>query len=436
MAAAITIGIFLTLFLALSPSTPVSASRTTIELDLTNPDPSLSELVKQGPVDTTTTEVANTTLEPAEAVENWQAFKIKSGDTLSTLFSRAGYNDKIMYEVLGSNLKKHALTRIFPGETLSFLNDEHGTLTKVKLQRSPLEHFIFARNDAGKFESEKYTRQPDVHIAYGEGVIESSLFLAGQKAGLGQSQIMELANIFGWDIDFVLDIREGDRFNLIYEELYLDGEKYKNGRILAASFTNQGRQLDAVLYEQENGISHYFTPDGNSMRKAFLRTPVDFARISSHFNLKRKHPILHKIRAHRGTDYAASRGTPIKAAGDGKVIHAARKGGYGKTVIIQHGQAITTLYAHMSKYARGVRKGARVKQGQVIGYIGSTGLASGPHLHYEFSVNGVHKNPVKVKLPQAQPIPKKQLAHFREKTGVYLAQLETFRDSYQLAANN
>ncbi len=436
MAAAISIGILLTLILVFSPSTPVSASRTTITLDLQQEEPSLSELVRHAQETTATEAAVPRETVTATPTENWQTFEIRSGDTLSTLFAKAGFNDKVMYEVLGSNLKKHELTRIFPGETLGFLKEETGSLAKVKLQRSPLEYFVFEKSPEGDYQSEKFTRTPDVHIAYGEGVIESSLFLAGQKAGLTQTQIMELANIFGWDIDFVLDIREGDGFSLIYEELYLDGEKYKNGRILAASFTNQGRQLDAVLYEQDNGLSHYFTPDGNSMRKAFLRTPVDFARISSHFNLKRKHPILHKIRAHRGTDYAASRGTPIKAAGDGKVIHAARKGGYGKTVIIQHGQSITTLYAHMHRYAKGIKKGARVKQGQVIGYIGSTGLASGPHLHYEFRVNGVHKNPVKVKLPQAQPIPKKQLADFREKTGVYLAQLETFRDSYQLAANN
>jgi len=171
------------------------------------------------------------------------------------------------------------------------------------------------------------------------------------------------------------------------------------------------------------------------MRKAFLRTPVDFARISSHFNLRRKHPVLHKIRAHKGTDYAASRGTPIKASGDGKIIYAGRKGGYGNTVVIQHGQKFTTLYAHMHKYAKGIRSGKRVKQGQVIGYVGSTGLASGPHLHYEFRVNGVHKNPVKVKLPQANPVPKKELEDFKSQTSGLIAQLYTFRDSYQVALN-
>ena len=172
------------------------------------------------------------------------------------------------------------------------------------------------------------------------------------------------------------------------------------------------------------------------MRKAFIRTPVDFARISSHFNPNRKHPVLHKIRAHKGTDYAAATGTPIKASGDGKVIHAGIKGGYGKTVMIQHGQSITTLYAHMSNYAKGIKVGSRIRQGQVIGYVGSTGLASGPHLHYEFQVAGAHKNPVSVPLPQAEPIAGTELAAFKAQTSVYLSQLETIRDSYQVAKRN
>ncbi len=440
MLAAGSVGILLTLILVISPSSKVNATRTSIPLELeslnapTNNSEELSSTIRE--LDTRNSSQPPQQAEQTEPTisENWDSFEIKSGNTLSSLFAKAGFNDKIMYEVIG-NKKNRELTRIYPGEKIAFLRDDDDSLSKVKLIRSPLESHLFARNGDGKFESEKLVREPEVHIAYGEGTIDSSLFLAGQRAGLSQSQIMELANIFGWDIDFVLDIRSGDKFSLIYEELYLDGEKFKNGRILAASFVNQDRQLEAVLYEQPDGISNYFTPDGNSMRKAFIRTPVDFARISSHFNLKRKHPILHKIRAHRGTDYAASHGTPIKAAGDGKVIHAGRKGGYGRTVIIQHGQKITTLYAHMSKFARGVRTGKRVKQGQIIGYVGASGLASGPHLHYEFRVNGVHKNPVKVKLPHAKPVDKNLLADFKQQTSVYLAQLSTFRESYQVAVN-
>lgn len=432
MIAASLTGAAMTLVLALSPSGNVNATRTSIDIDLNNKEPSNLENIKTFEI---TPEISTAPSEPAPIIENWQTFEIKSGNTLSTLFAKAGYNDKVMYSVIHSSKDAKQLANIYPGEQIGFLNNEHDELQQIKLIRSPLQSIVFKKNDKNTFTKEVVTRTPDVHIAYGEGEIESSLFLAGQKAGLSQKQIMELTSIFGWDIDFVLDIRSGDKFNFIYEELYLDGEKYKNGRILAANFQNQGRELSAVLYEQDNGISNYFTPDGKSMRKAFIRTPVDFARVSSHFNLRRKHPILHTIRAHKGTDYAARTGTPIKATGDGKIIHASRKGGYGKTVIIQHGQNITTLYAHMNGYARGIRSGKRVKQGQIIGYVGSTGRSTGPHLHYEFRVNGVHKNPLKVKLPHARPVPKKELAKFKKSTSMYLAQLETFSESYQLASN-
>lgn len=432
IAAAAFIGTLLVFVLALSPSSNVNATRIPLEIEL--PSQNTSELNLSQKLQNQNPEYVSEIETQENIQENWHSFTIKSGDTLSELFAKAGLNDKIMYEVLFSKKENKLLSKIYPGEEISFLLEED-KLSKIKLTRSPIESLLFSKDLQGKFTYDVVTRAPDIHVSYSEGTIDSSLFLAGQKAGLAESQIMELANIFGWDVDFILDIREGDKFNLIFEELYLDGEKYKNGRILAANFINQGKTFSAVLYEQENGDSNYFTPSGDSMRKAFIRTPVDFARISSHFNLKRKHPILHKIRAHKGTDYAASYGTPIKATGDGKIINARNKGGYGRTVIIQHGSKISTLYAHLSKYARGIKEGSRVKQGQTIGYIGTSGLASGPHLHYEFRVNGVHKNPLKVKLPKAEPIPKSQLARFRLYTDKYLAQLSTFSESYQLAAN-
>jgi murein DD-endopeptidase MepM/ murein hydrolase activator NlpD len=235
---------------------------------------------------------------------------------------------------------------------------------------------------------------------------------------------MELAQIFGWDIDFALDIRKGDQFRVLYEEKYLDGEKIGEGNILAAEFTNNGDTFAAVRYTDSNGDTNYYTPDGRSMRKAFLRSPVDFRRISSGFKRERYHPVLGVKRPHRGTDYAAKTGTPIKASGDGKVIWRGTKGGYGKTIIIQHGGNITTLYAHMSKYNSKVTSGSRVKQGQTIGYVGMTGTATGPHLHYEFRLNGVHKNPVTVKLPDAQPIANKELAKFKADTSQLIAELQ------------
>lgn len=436
--AAGSLSLAVTVMLLLSPSSEVEANRISIPLQITEENSTKDNSVNQIEAGQATPETASTSATAAISditSAQWDNFEVKKGDTLSTLFKKAGLNDRTMYQVIAGHKSNKQLANIYPGETLSFLMDSNDEVSQIRLQRSQLESLVLSRGDNGKFTSEEVFIKPEVQLAYSEGEIDSSLFLAGQKAGLKQSMIMELANIFGWDIDFILDIRSGDTFNLVYEELYIDGNKIGEGKIIAATFNNQGRELKAVLYTDKKGDQNYFTPDGHSMRKAFLRSPIDFARISSHFNLRRKHPVLHTIRAHKGTDYAAGRGTPIKATGDGKVIHAGRKGGYGKTVIIQHGQKISTLYAHMSKYARGVRSGTRVKQGQTIGYVGSTGLASGPHLHYEFKVNGVQKNSVKVKLPQANPIHKSEMAEFKKQTDLYLSQLDTLSQSYRLAAN-
>jgi murein DD-endopeptidase MepM/ murein hydrolase activator NlpD len=228
---------------------------------------------------------------------------------------------------------------------------------------------------------------------------------------------MEMAGIFGWDIDFALELRKGDSFKLLYEEHFLDGNKLRNGPILMAEFNNDGKLFKAVRYQTPDGNTSYYDPDdGRNKKRAFIRTPVKFARISSRFTNGRFHPVLKKWRAHRGVDYAAPTGTPIKAAGNGKVIFRGTKGGYGKTVIIQHGTKYTTLYAHLSKYAKSSKKGRTIKQGQIIGYVGKTGLATGPHLHYEFRVNGVHRNPLTVKLPKADPINSKYRKDFDQKT--------------------
>src|SRR5690606_17762117 len=258
------------------------------------------------------------------------------------------------------------LRRIVPGQTIAFQVGENGKLQQLNYVKDSLNSLNFARDHDGEgFTAKKIERQPDIQIAFRQATINSSLFMAGKDAGMTGSLIMELANIFAWDIDFALDIRRGDQFKVMYEERYLDGKKIGNGAILAAEFVNQGKTFQSVRYTNAEGATHYYTPTGESMRKEFLRMPVDFARISSHFNLNRKHPILHTIRAHKGTDYAAARGTPIKASGDGKVIFAGVKGGYGNTVILQHGQAYQTLYAHMHNFGKGVKVGTRVRQGQI-----------------------------------------------------------------------
>lgn len=362
--------------------------------------------------------------------DTWRSVTVKSGDNLSTLFHRVGLNAQDVHRIATATKKSKALRTLYPGEQLDFAIAA-GQLEKVRHIKNPLQQVIVARDDQGAYQVEFFTRQPDVETRFIQSVITNSLFVDGQKAGLSQKKLMELAHIFGWDIDFALDIRQQDQFAVIYEEKYLDDKKIGEGHILAAQFVNQGKVFNAIRHTDGN----YYSPKGYSMRKAFLRSPVDFFRISSKYNPNRKHPILKTSRPHRGVDYAAATGTPIKASGDGKVIWRATKGGYGRTVIIQHAGIYTTLYAHMSKYNSKVKKGSRVKQGQTIGYIGSSGLATGPHLHYEFRANGVHQNPLKVKFPNVQPLNTQQMQDFKPAANTILAQLESYKLGTPLAAN-
>jgi murein DD-endopeptidase MepM/ murein hydrolase activator NlpD len=282
---------------------------------------------------------------------------------------------------------------------------------------------LIIKRDGNQFLSSIVEREYEHRTNFKMGVIDSSLFLAAQDVGLSVNLTMELANIFGWDIDFALDIREGDKFTVIYDELFLDGEKVRDGDILAAEFINNKTAYRAVRYVDGEGRVGYYTPDGHNMRKAFLRTPVDFTRISSRFGY-RHHPVLNRMRIHKGVDYAAPRSTPIKSTGDGKIVFKGNKGGYGKTLIIQHGSGYQTLYAHMNGFRRGLKVGSYVRQGQIIGYVGSSGLATGPHLHYEFRINGVHRNPLTIKFPDAEPIKSKYKSDFTVDTAGMLALLD------------
>ena len=346
---------------------------------------------------------------------------IKTGDNLSNIFTSLGLNSDL-HEILQLGESVKELKSIHPQQKIHFyLKDD--SLIKLELETS-LNRQLQIIQEQEKYIVNEVVRDFDIQTQSAHSIIQDSLFLSGQRAGLSDSIIMQLANIFGWDIDFALDIRSGDRFSVIYEEKYLDGVKVKDGEIIVAEFVNSGKSFRAIRYTDSQNKTDYYSDSGRSMRKPFLRTPVDFARISSRFNLTRKHPILNTIRAHKGVDYAAATGTPIMAAGDGKVIFRGSKGGYGSTIIIQHGSQYSTLYAHMHKYANRTQKGARVKQGQIIGYIGKSGLATGPHFHYEFRVNGVHRNPLTVKLPDAQPLPESELIRFHSKTQTQFAQLD------------
>ena len=372
-----------------------------------------------------------------QAELNWQEVIIKSGDNLSRIFPRVGLTARDVYNVaqLGDDIKP--LLNLKPGQSLRFAfsdDDSTKTLQQLQLQLSAVQILDVISTDDG-LQASLLTRDVESRQAHATGIIKNSLFKSGIDAGLSNKLVMELAYIFGWDIDFALDLRKQDHFKLIYSEDYLDGEKIADGAIIAAEFTNQGTTFRAIRYTDDSGLSNYFSPEGDSMRKAFSRTPVPLSRISSRFNPNRKHPVLKTNRPHRGVDYAASRGTPILATGDGKIEFRGTKGGYGRTVVLTHGGKYTTLYAHMSNYKRGLKRGSRVKQGQTIGFIGSSGLATGPHLHYEFRVNGVHRNPLTVSLPKAEALPKKYLADFKQQSQQLLAQLDRLNNTV-LALNN
>lgn len=361
-----------------------------------------------------------------------QELTIKSGDNLSSVFARMGLNDRDIYELFDGNKSAKDLRSIAPGQKFEFLVDAQGKLQELKYYKNNLDSLKFTRNETG-FTSQQISLKPEVKRSFRQGTINSSLFVAGKQAGLPNTLTMELANIFGYDVDFALDIQKGDQFKVLFEEQYLNNKKIGTGAILTAEFTNAGKTYRAVRYTNKDGITRYYSPDGKGLNKAFLRTPVDFARISSSFSLARLHPVLNTIRAHKGTDYAASVGTPIRATGDGKVIFAGRQGGYGNLIVIQHGQGYETRYGHMNGFAKGISTGSRVSQGQVIGYVGMTGLASGPHLHYEFHVNGQVRNPVTAQLPQSMGVASNEKERFNAATQTLVAQLQTADSKSRLA---
>ena len=381
-------------------------------------------LMEQKPVITTTaaTEIRPVS-EPIKAETSpWQTVTVAKNDSLALIFERLGLSPRTLYRVMASGKNTDMLKRLIPGEQLRFQIDE-GNLKSLRYEPDLITMLDISREGEGYnsriIKTELERRQTET-----AAVIQNSLFLAGQHAGLSDNIIMRLVGIYGWDIDFALDIRSGDSFRVIYEEQFKHGKKVGEGPILATEFINRGRIYRSVRYTTEDGVTGYYNEDGFSMRKAFLRTPVKFSRISSHFTTRRKHPILNRIRAHKGVDYAAPTGTPIKATGDGTVVFVGNNGGYGRSVTLKHGGVYNTVYAHMSRFARAIKRGKHVNQGDIIGYVGSSGLATGPHLHYEFRVNGVHHNPLTVKLPKALRIPDSGMTHFKLKTTPLLALLD------------
>lgn len=365
-------------------------------------------------------------------VREWRSLTVKSGQSLATLLKTVGLGPRVVHDLVRLDEHTARLKRIFPGQIL-LVDAVDGQLNGLEFELDESRRVRVERGPDG-LSSRVLQTSLERRIVQKEGVIEDSLFLSAQRAGMSDAVIMGIATIFGWDIDFVLDIRRGDRFAVIYEDIYRNGEKLRTGDILAATFVNRGKVFNALRYVTSEGRPGYYSPEGRNMRKAFLRSPLDVTRITSRFTMKRYHPVLKINRPHRGVDYGAGVGTPVRATGDGKVILAGKARGYGNHVIIQHANQYKTLYAHLSRFAKGVRKGSRVRQGQVIAYSGRTGLVSGPHLHYEFRVNNKHVDPLRMKFPAAKPLAGKEMARFKTTLRPLMAQLDMFESRLVAAA--
>jgi murein DD-endopeptidase MepM/ murein hydrolase activator NlpD len=362
--------------------------------------------------------------EPAPEIKTgWVEHKISHGESLSTIFDDLGLSQGLLIRMDRAAPKALSLNKIRPGQHFRLKLDGQGAFEELIWVKNPVESIhITPKGDS--FDYQQKIKKLDRKENQSSGLINNSLFIDGQKAGLSDALIMQLANVFQWDVDFALGLREGDRFNVIYDQYYLNGEHYSDGDIIAAEFINKGKSYKAIRYEHKDGRVGYYTPEGKGMRKAFIQTPVEFTRISSGFAPKRWHPVLKKWRAHKGVDYAAPSGTPVMAAGDGKIKFSGWQGGYGRVVIVEHERNYTTVYGHLSRFAKHNEVGGLVQQGQIIGYVGQSGLATGPHLHYEIRINGKQADPVKITaLPASNGIPKSDIKNFKARANELLAQL-------------
>ena len=385
--------------------------------------------VSEKPEQLTELNDVNTEVVVSNIEYHFEDHQVKSGDSLASIFKRAGFSAQTLHKLINTNEETRKLTKIHPGEVLSFATSNNGELAQLKYILSKTDTLFVTLNGSGQYDTAIQSKEIETVEKSAGGAISSSFWTAGIAAGLSERQIMNFADIFGWDVDFANDIRKGDQFAIIYESHFVNGEEIGTGKIIAAEFINQGERYTAIRHTDGN----FYTAEGRSMRKAFLRAPVNFKYISSSFNPRRKHPVTGRVTAHRGIDYSARVGTPVVSSGDGKVIKSSYNRFNGNYVFIEHGSKYVTKYLHLNK--RHVKTGQRVKQGQKIGTVGATGRVTGAHLHYEFLVNGVHRNPRTVKLPKSQSLPKSQLATFKPMAKTLLAQLKKQRE-LRLALRN
>ncbi len=364
----------------------------------------------------------------AEISRFWREERILRGDTVASILARLSVNDPEALSYLLQAKDVRSLYQLIPGRSIRVVTTQEGRLESLAYVNTDGRRLTVARNENG-FSATEEVPQTEQWVMQSSGEIESSLFGATDAAGIPEMVATQIAEIFSSDIDFHRDLRRGDRFSVIYEALAADGEFVGFGRVLAAEFVNQGRTFRAVFFRDDEGRNGYYTPDGRNMRKAFLRSPIEFSRVTSGFSNSRFHPVLKAWRAHKGIDYGASTGTRVRVTADGFVTFAGRKGGYGNVVIVRHPNGYTTLYAHLSGFAQGIRPGKRIIQGEVVGLVGSTGLATGPHLHYEFHVNGVHQNPMRLAMPPGPPINEQSRSAFQDTALPLFSRLDMLRNT-------
>ncbi len=356
--------------------------------------------------------------------------RVQRGDSVASLLARLGVQDEAAFRFLRDNPAAHAIFRqLRPGKSVTAHVTENGGLQALIYPLNGVDRALYIERRNGQLQASEQALRLDTQVQMKSGEIHYSLFGATDDAGIPDSVAMQLTDIFGGDIDFHRELKRGDRFSVVYETLSHLGKPVRTGHILAAEFVNNGKSFRAVWFEDADGKGGYYTPEGKNVRKAFLRSPLEFSRISSGFTSARFHPILQKWRAHKGVDYAAPIGTRVKSTSDGIVDFVGNQGGYGRVVILHHQEHYTTLYGHLSGFAPGIRQGSRVSQGDVIGFVGASGWATGPHLHYEFRIDGVHQNPLSIALPSALPLTAQQMALFQTKIQPALARLELIKGS-------
>ncbi len=358
----------------------------------------------------------------------WRQERIQRKDTVASLLARFKINNQDKMNFLRDARNNKTMRRLVPGKTVHAQTTAAGELLTLRYSPSRDEQLLMEKTD-NVFIANKLPIKLETHIQMKSGVIKSSLFAATDGANVPDSVAIQIADIFASDIDFHRDLRKEDRFKVVYESHYSSGAPIKTGRVLAVEFVNKGKSYQAVYFEANNREKGYYTPDGKNLRRAFLRSPLKFSRISSGFSRSRYHPVLKKRRAHKGIDYAAPRGTPVRATANGTVSVSTRQRGYGKFIVLKHRGRYSTAYAHLSAFAKGLRKGKYVNQGDIIGYVGSTGLATGPHLHYEFRVNGVQRDPQRVVMPAAIPLAAKNIPAFKENAKPLMARLNMLRNT-------